>query len=294
MVPLLNFLTINDFHLAYILFVYSISYSLGGSSPALQCIGKHNIPVDEKSVQIKTQNFKPFRFDNLDAVPTFAELSNLEGTLYIRFEYSSQKRPIMYAGPRERNGNYTLEHILWRWLEESQPENDFGDIQLPAELHLFFSHIKDKQSAKTALAFPLKVVKNSPIKFFEVITQHLPLVREPVADIELPLDSMPLLAQILNTNLSHFYTYSGDSCHNNMYLVNVTWFDIITPIEIGIDFAQQVEYLETISGKPSMNSIWKQKSPEGIVTKSFGTNGEKQWILAPELLIIVGIILFHD
>ncbi|XP_073827814.1 uncharacterized protein isoform X2 [Musca autumnalis] len=269
-----------------------IDSSLGGSSPALQCIGKHNIPVDEKSVQIETQNFKPFQFENLDAVPTFAELSNLEGALFIKFEYSRQKRPIIYAGPREEYGNYTLEFVFWRWLEKSQPENDFGDIQLPAELHLFFSNIKDRFSNRTALAFPLKVVKNSPMKFFDVITQHLPYVRTPGGYIGLPLDSMPLLAEILNSNLSHFYTYSGSICYI-MFMSDAIWFDMITPIEIGIDFVQQVQYLETISGKPSMNSIWKQRTPEGIVTKSFGTNGEKQWSLTPELLIIAATILFH-
>ncbi|XP_073827816.1 carbonic anhydrase 1-like [Musca autumnalis] len=290
MVPLRNFLTINVFQLTYFLILFWISYSLGDFLPKkAQCVGKHNIPLDEKSVQVKVQIFKPFRFENLDAVPVFAELVNVEGQLYIMFEYSLQQPPIMYDGPREEYGNYSLQFIFWRWLEKSQPENDLDGIQFPAEFHLLFSNTKDKDSVWTALAFSFKVVKKSPMAFFDIITQHLPLIRTPGAHIKLPPDSIHLLAQILNGNLSDFYTYNGRTCYT-MCPTDVVWFDIITPIEIGIDFVQQVEYLEMAGGKPLMTAIWNQKSPNGIVLKSFG---EQQFILAPELFISSLIVMIY-
>ncbi|XP_073827818.1 uncharacterized protein [Musca autumnalis] len=271
-----------------------IGNSLEGLAPKTsKCIGKHNMPLDEKSVQIKKKNFKPFQFVNLDAIPISAEMLNFEGILFIQFEYSQHERLIMCAGPREEYGNYSLEIMLWRWMEKSQPENYFGDIQFPAELHLFFINENNPYSELTALSFPLKVVKNSQMKFFDVITQHLPLIRSPSSGIVLPPDSIPLLGEILNTtDLSHFYTYSGRSCYV-VYLSDVIWFDMISPIEVGIDFVQQVEYLETFGDKPLMEVIVKQKPPAGIVTKSFGTNKGQKWFLAPEVFTIAGIILFY-
>ncbi|XP_073836992.1 uncharacterized protein [Musca autumnalis] len=263
-----------------------------------KCIGKHRMPLDETNVQIKHQRFKPFAFDGLNEEPYNAEILNVEGSLSIKLDYNEPRHPIVYGGALEQYGNYLLDGILWHWLKETIPENDLGDIRFPAEWHLKFYH-EDYLTRNdygviprcVVLAFPFKVVKETKFRFFKIVEQHLPMVRMPNDIAFLPNGTLPWLAEILNRNLSQFYSYYGETCYLQE-LTKVVWLDFVSLIEIGVDFVQQVEYLEATGGKPLMEQVLDQKGPQGLVIKSFRNIGVRTgFIIAAPLLVLLALLL---
>ncbi|XP_058981653.1 carbonic anhydrase 2-like [Musca domestica] len=135
------------------------------SPKAKECIGKHQIPLNERSVDIRVVQFEPFAFDNFDAKPLTAEIVNSEDLLQIQLRYSEDERPVIYGGPLQELGNFTLARIDWYSLEVTDPANDLDDIKFPVELHIIFYNKKYRSLAKAGhrpngnmvLAFPLKV-----------------------------------------------------------------------------------------------------------------------------------------
>ncbi|XP_073836993.1 uncharacterized protein [Musca autumnalis] len=263
-----------------------------------ECIGKHFLPLDEGHVSIAYKKFKRFEFENFNAEPQYAVLANAEGSLIIRIDYYEGNEPIIYAGPLEEHGNYTLQQIFWYWLEKTESQNDLGDTKFPAELHLIFYHTEypdlapaDKKSfGMMVFTFRFKVVEKTTFNFFETVSQYLPLIRFPFQTVMLPTDSIPSIEEIFKRNFSHFYSYHGSTCYA-LNLKDVVWFDFIAPMEIGVDFVQQVEYLEFKDGAPLMRKIIVQKPPVGQVFKSFGNTGISQDRMVVKNLLMFAVLL---
>lgn len=158
---------------------------------------------------------------------------------------------------------------------------------------------------------PIQVVSETDLKFFDHIAQHLPLVRSSFRYVYLPTDTIPLLAEVLNKNLSQFYSYHGSTCYS-MNTKDVVWFDFISPIEVGVDFVsfvkfeiashisffiislqvQQVGYLEHKGGTLLIKKLVTQRPPQGIVYKSFGSRGVSQSrISIPTLILNIAILV---
>lgn len=66
---------------------------------------------------------------------------NSEGSLFLRIDYSEENQPIIYRGPLQKYGNYTLDSIVFNWLQETQPENAWEDLMFPVEFQLLFINI---------------------------------------------------------------------------------------------------------------------------------------------------------
>ncbi|XP_073836994.1 uncharacterized protein [Musca autumnalis] len=106
----------------------------------------------------------------------------------------------------------------------------------------------------------------------------------------LPTASIPSIEEIFNRNFSHFYSYHGSTCYS-MNLKDVVWFDFVASIEIGVDFVQQVEYLEFKDGSQLMRKIIVQKPPVGQVFKSFGNTGVSQDTMVVKYLLVFAVLL---
>lgn len=123
------------------------------------------MPLNENRLNMENHNFVPFEFADLESEPLSAEIVNAGDSLVIQIEYIEQERPIMYGGPLEMYGNYTLQQIYWHWIESTDPANELHEIYFPAELHLLFyitSYGSDgeygfKSTSCLVLAFPFKV-----------------------------------------------------------------------------------------------------------------------------------------
>ncbi|XP_073810987.1 carbonic anhydrase 6-like [Musca autumnalis] len=240
-----------------------------------ECYGKHSRPFDENSLEIQKRHFEPFAFERFDEEPIELKMSNTVDMLIIETTYTAEERPIVYGGPLKTFGNYGLEHVTWHWLEKTEPKNDFGDTKLPAELQLIFFNIKhrrfdratNKPNGIIGLTFPLKVVQKPTLDIFQVIAQHLPMVREAGDSILLPKNALTLLGNICKGNLTEFYTYHSSSL-TNQCILDIIWFDFVSPIEVGMVFAQQMEYLENQSGGQLMKTLSHYKPPNEPVIKS--------------------------
>lgn len=75
------------------------------------------------------------------------------------------------------------------------------------------------------------------MKFFDIVKQHLAMVRMEDDYVALPSDSLTLLGNLLNGNFSEFYSYHGTVLFP-VCVVDVMWFDFLSPIEIGVDFVR--------------------------------------------------------
>ncbi|XP_011290608.1 uncharacterized protein LOC105261518 [Musca domestica] len=250
------------------------------------------MPLRDSDVTVKRHNFNAFAFENLDAEPIDAEMWNTEDYLALYLEYDQNNRPIAYGGPLQEYGNYTMEQILWHWLEPAKGQEA---TPFAAELHILFYHINYRKLIKSkgnpyyscmAMVFPFKVVQETRLRFFSEISQLLPMLRTPSEVVFVPNHTIPLLAELINGNISQFYSYQGATCYTDNRR-EVTWFDFISPIEVGIDFAQQMEYIEAKDHTPIIKKLVKQESPQGVILKSFDNSGVTENIVAAVWLFIL-------
>ncbi|XP_058981661.1 uncharacterized protein LOC131803874 [Musca domestica] len=79
---------------------------------------------------------------------------------------------------------------------------------------------------------------------------------------------MPLLEDIVKTNLTLFYMYHGTAL-GKACMSDIVFFDFFaSPLEVGVDLVQQMTYLETYFGESLMEKVDTYETPKGIVIKS--------------------------
>ncbi|XP_073848959.1 carbonic anhydrase 1-like [Musca autumnalis] len=287
-----------------LIFIFRISNSFCEvstyPSTSRKCIGKHQMPLNETNLEIREKSWEPFAFDNFDVILSAAELKNSEDNLFVEFSYEDGRVPIIYGGPLKEYGNFTLARIYWHWLEKSQPQNDLGAIKFPVALHLIFYDTKyesldvagEKGSTIIALAFSFKVVRTTELPFFIEIVQLLQNLRMPDTFDFLPFDTLPSVADILKGKLGDYYSYHGTT-YSTVCLNDVLWFEFMAPLEIGVDFVQQMGYLEASDGTPLMEKLNKHYTPQGPVIKSFGSNGVPRWNMMSGMPIFFITLIIH-
>ncbi|XP_073811643.1 carbonic anhydrase 9-like [Musca autumnalis] len=247
------------------------------STPHDNCYGKHKMPLNEKTIQIQERRFESFSFVNFDKLPIKAGLRHYQQHLEINLEYKKENIPTVYGGPVDEFGNYSLSNMYWYGNEHFNEDHNLDGISFPAEFHLAFYNTKHPHLRRASyrkygamvLAFPFKVVENPNSQFFKTLTQYLYMVRMDYDYASIPLKDIPLLFEaILQTNLSTFYTYHANTLENRCFR-DVIYFDFFTPLEIDVEFVEQIQYIETDDGIPLMKIAERHgPPPNGIVIKS--------------------------
>ncbi|XP_059223821.1 carbonic anhydrase 6-like [Stomoxys calcitrans] len=241
------------------------------NSESDHCVGKHKIPFDAKTVNFQKEKFDSLGYLNIDSQPQNISLENNGHTVIVHLHYDTDEIPTISGGALKNLGQFRLNFIYWHFLDKSDPKNGYGNITLPAEIHLAFYNIKystfleaaAEKNGVAVIAYNIQVAP-FPKTIFDEFTQHLSSIRQTGAVVYLPEGSGFSLSSFLYKDLRYYSVYHGTRL-GVACIRDIIWIDFPFVIGVKPDFAQEFQHFLAADFTTLIKPIDDAKTTQAMV-----------------------------